>query len=87
MTLVLMRAQEVAEQLGVHVNTVRNWEKKGVLRAYKLPGSGHRRFNGDQVDQLRKEMLTQLAPFDEGTTVKNGFDSDARIVHGDDIAE
>ncbi len=32
--------RETARRLGVDENTVRNWEKRGLLRAIRLPGSG-----------------------------------------------
>jgi excisionase family DNA binding protein len=40
-----LNVRETATRLGVHENTVRNWEEKGLLRAVKLPGSGYRRFD------------------------------------------
>lgn len=83
----LMGVREAASRLGVHENTVRNWEKRGILRALRLPGSGHRRFDARQVEQMRKEMLTQLAPFEEGRPARFGFSADARIVHGDDVLD
>ena len=79
--------REVASRLGVHENTVRNWEKRGLLRAYRLPGSGHRRFDATQVEHMRKEMLTQLAPFEEGKAARFGFSAEARTVHGDDTLQ
>jgi excisionase family DNA binding protein len=83
----LMTVGQTAKQLGVHENTVRNWEKRGVLKAYRLPGSGHRRFDAYQVDQMKKEMLTQLAPATEGPIIATSFGSDFSIVHGDDLSE
>ena len=35
-----MNVRETAKQLGVHENTVRNWEKSGILRGFKTPGLG-----------------------------------------------
>lgn len=52
-----MNVRETAEQLGVHENTVRNWETSGLLRGIKLPGSGFRRFPREEVQRLRAEML------------------------------
>src|ERR1017187_4162299 len=49
-----------------------------------LPGSGYRRFSPDDVDRLRHEMLTQLAPADTGPVVKPRRPVKGRIVHGDD---
>jgi excisionase family DNA binding protein len=61
-----LNVRETAARLGVHENTVRNWEEKGLLRAVKLPGSGYRRFDVAEVERMRDEMLTNLAPAVEG---------------------
>jgi excisionase family DNA binding protein len=61
-----LNVRETAARLGVHENTVRNWEQKGMIRAVKLPGSGYRRFDEAEVERMRSEMLTQLAPATEG---------------------
>ncbi len=60
-----MNVRETAEHLGVHENTVRNWESKGVLRGFKLPGSGFRRFRREDVERMRCEMLGTYAPTTE----------------------
>jgi excisionase family DNA binding protein len=57
-----LNVRETAKQLGVHENTVRNLEKRGVLQAARLPGSGFRRFRKDEVDRMREEMWSQFAP-------------------------
>jgi excisionase family DNA binding protein len=60
-----MNVRETAQQLGVHENTVRNWEARGVLRGIKLPGSGFRRFPREDVERMRREMLESYAPATE----------------------
>jgi excisionase family DNA binding protein len=60
-----MNVRETAEHLGVHENTVRNWESRGVLRGFKLPGSGFRRFCREDVERMRREMLESYAPATE----------------------
>jgi excisionase family DNA binding protein len=47
---------EVAQQLGVHVNTVRQWANKGLIDHVKLP-SGYRRFTQAAVDKFKCEMV------------------------------
>ncbi|MGA2013211.1 MAG: MerR family transcriptional regulator [Solirubrobacteraceae bacterium] len=64
-----LNVRETAARLGVHENTVRNWEEKGLLRAVKLPGSGYRRFDAAEVERMRDEMLTNLAPAVEGPVI------------------
>jgi MerR family transcriptional regulator, copper efflux regulator len=53
--------KEAAEQLGVHPNTLRNWERRGVIRLERLPGSRYRRVPVYEVRRVERE-LTQPAP-------------------------
>lgn len=85
-TATILSVRETAQRLGVHENTVRNWEKRGLIRAMRLPGSGFRRFEVEEVERLRKEMLEQLAPADTGPVVEPRQDvGKGRIIHGDDV--
>ena len=74
---------EIIRKLGVHENTVRNWEARGLLRAVHLPGSGFRRFAPHDVERLRAEMFEQLAPATEGPIVNPGRKRSGRLVFGD----
>ncbi|MFH1640902.1 MAG: helix-turn-helix domain-containing protein [Candidatus Omnitrophota bacterium] len=42
---------EAAEYLGVSALTLRNWESKAKLRAFRTPG-GHRRFRKSDLDVI-----------------------------------
>jgi excisionase family DNA binding protein len=79
----LLNVRDTAQALGVHENTVRNWEERGILRAIRLPGSGFRRFAAEDVEQLRSEMFEQLAPAIEGPVVNPGRKHTGRLVFGD----
>ena len=57
-----LNVRQTAKELGVHENTVRNLEKKGTLKAVRLPGSGFRRFLKEDVDRMRMEMWSAFAP-------------------------
>lgn len=57
----LMQVRQVARALGVHENTVRRWEERGLLRAVRLP-SGVRRFRPEDVEAMRKQMFSGFAP-------------------------
>lgn len=57
-----MNVRQTADALGVHENTVRNLERRGRLKALRLPGSGFRRFRKEDVDRMRAEMFSQFAP-------------------------
>jgi excisionase family DNA binding protein len=78
----MIGARQVAARLGVHENTIRNWEERGILRALRLPGSGYRRFDLEEVERLAQEMHTQFAPADEGPAL-DGSTLQGVIVHGD----
>jgi excisionase family DNA binding protein len=78
----LVNVRETARLLGVSEATVRNWANRGLLRAGRLPGSGYRRFDPDQIQRMRKEMLAQLAPFDEGPVIQRP--ARGRIVRTED---
>jgi Helix-turn-helix domain len=79
----LLNVRDTARALGVHENTVRNWEARGILRAVHLPGSGFRRFATQDVERLRAEMFEQLAPATEGPIVNPGQRRSGRLVFGD----
>jgi putative resolvase len=64
----LMKVREVARTLGVHENTVRRWEERGLLRAVRLP-SGIRRFRPEDVEAMRAEMFSGFAPMSEADDV------------------
>jgi hypothetical protein len=79
----LLNVRDTARALGVHENTIRNWEARGLLRAVHLPGSGFRRFAVEDVDRLRAEMFDQLAPATEGPVVDTGRTRTGRLVFDD----
>jgi len=57
----LMQVRQAARTLGVHENTVRRWEERGLLHAVRLP-SGVRRFRPEDVEAMRKQMFSGFAP-------------------------
>jgi excisionase family DNA binding protein len=79
----LLNVRDTARALGVHENTVRNWEQRGLLRAVRLPGSGFRRFAAADVERHRDEMFEQLAPATEGPVVNASRKRSGRLVFGD----
>ena len=56
-TMSLITVRAAARGLGVHENTVRRWEEKGLIPAVRLP-SGVRRFRSEDVLALRSQMFT-----------------------------
>jgi hypothetical protein len=79
----LLNVRDTARALGVHENTVRNWEARGILPAVHLPGSGYRRFAVQDVERLHAEMFEHLAPATEGPVVNPGRKRSGRLVFGD----
>jgi len=65
-----LNVRQTAKALGVHENTVRNLEKKGMLQAVRLPGSGFRRFPKEDIDRMREEMWSQFAPATEAPEMR-----------------
>ena len=60
----LMQVRQAANGLGVHENTLRRWEEKGLIRAVRLP-SGVRRFRPEDIEKIRAEMFTGFASLDD----------------------
>lgn len=52
--LTLKRAAQI---LGVHEQTLRAWERQGVIRLARLPNSGYRRVPAEEVERLKTMML------------------------------
>ena len=42
-----------AEMLGLHVNTVRRWDREGVLQSIRIGVRGDRRFKRTDIEKLR----------------------------------
>jgi excisionase family DNA binding protein len=76
----LLNVREAAARLGVHENTIRNWETKGILHAVRLPASRYRRFEAGEIERMVREMRSHLAPADEGYVVEP-----SKPIKGDDI--
>jgi excisionase family DNA binding protein len=48
----LLTARQVARLLNVHVNTVRRWNDRGILKAYRIGPRGDRRFNKVDIEMF-----------------------------------
>lgn len=46
-----------ALELGVHENTIRRWEERGIVTAIRLPGSNFRRFRPEDIEAVRQRMV------------------------------
>lgn len=48
--LPMLTAREVAVLLNVHINTVRRWGNRGILKAYRVGSRGDRRFRREDIE-------------------------------------
>lgn len=64
----LLTVSEVAQRLRVHVNTVRSMADRGVIEAYRIPGSRHRRFEAHEVERVLQLMRGASERAPEATT-------------------
>ncbi len=50
-----LTVQQAAEVLGVHPNTLRNWDNKGFLKAIRFGSRGDRRYRKSDIEKLLKK--------------------------------
>jgi excisionase family DNA binding protein len=56
---VWLRTPEAAAYLQVHVETLRNWARKGVIPAAKLGNRGGFRFKRSDLDRFLEELRAE----------------------------
>jgi excisionase family DNA binding protein len=54
----LLTTGQAARLLNVHANTVRRWDRQGILTSYRIGVRGDRRFSEDEANLLKQ--LLQL---------------------------
>ena len=54
----LLTTSEVAHLLYVHINTVRRWSNRGILKSCRIGPRGDRRFRREDVVGLLAELKT-----------------------------
>jgi len=50
----MLTAREIARFLNVHINTVRRWSNRGMLKTYRIGNRGDRRFRREDVAAFLK---------------------------------
>lgn len=55
---VMLTIGDVAQLLGLHVNTVRHWSNEGILKSYRIGPRSDRRFRREDIDSFLKEAET-----------------------------
>ena len=48
--------KQASSIIGVTPLTLRNWDKKGILRAYRSPANNYRYYRVDQIEAFIREM-------------------------------
>ena len=51
----LLTSRQLARLLNVHINTIRRWNNKGAINAYRIGTRGDRRFDRDEVERFLAE--------------------------------
>ncbi len=69
----LMTSGDVAEMLHVHINTVRRWSDRGILRPYRTGPRGDRKFARDDVISFLTSSRYPGIPDDEGNLPNTPF--------------
>lgn len=60
----MLTVREVADMLHVHVNTVRRWSNRGILKAYQINSRGDRRFRQQDVALFLVKMNSKAGEKD-----------------------
>ena len=51
-----MRTQDVARLLNIHSNTVRRWNDRGIIKAYRINRRGDRRYSREDIIHFLAEL-------------------------------
>lgn len=52
----MLRVRDVARLLHVHMNTVRRWSDRGLIRAYRINPRGDRRYKKEDIDLFLSQL-------------------------------
>jgi excisionase family DNA binding protein len=64
----MLTASDVAHLLNVHINTVRRWSNRGVIKTYRISSRGDRRFRPEDVFSF----LSEQSNYSKGTMKNSG---------------
>ena len=64
----LLTTSEASRLLHVHINTVRRWSNRGIVKAYRIGPRGDRRFRKEDVARLLTEPKTNRRNGSESTS-------------------
>lgn len=68
-----MKISDAAEKCGVSIDTIRRWEKKGLIKA-RRDEAGHRIFEPEEIRRVKGKLNgEELQPFQVLTSPKSGY--------------
>jgi excisionase family DNA binding protein len=53
----MLTTSDVAHLLNVHINTVRRWSNRGIIKTYRIGSRGDRRFVREDIVSFLKQKL------------------------------
>lgn len=56
----MLTSSDVARLLNVHINTVRRWSNRGLLKSYRIGPRGDRRFHQQDISTFLVEQSEQV---------------------------
>lgn len=74
-TTPLMTVKDVSRVLNVHINTVRRWSNKGILKSCRIGDRGDRRFKKEDVSRF---LIESWSP---NYNEENATQSDDLFIH------
>ena len=78
-----LRTSDLARAVGVHVNTVRLYEKWGLIPKAERSPSGYRRFTPYHLDCMRLARMVYAAPYPGRPIRRSGLNIITRVTAGD----
>jgi len=57
----MLTTYDVARLLNIHINTVRRWTNRGVMKAYRIGPRGDRRFRKEDIAVFLTEQSEEYA--------------------------
>ena len=55
----MLTTSDVAHLLNVHINTVRRWSNRGIIKTYRIGSRGDRRFVREDIVSFLKQKLEE----------------------------
>lgn len=78
--------KEAARTLSVHEQTIRNWERRGVIRLVRLPGSRYRRVPTTEIARLKAQMTHAEPQVCAGVRVERPSGNAGLVTQGQEMA-